>query len=164
MSDFIDSFTTKCLEKGKCKPREICEEAAKEIDRIDDELDRIYALRTQRDNYVSVMRSFGHDFGKSRGRRSKPPMVNPEISNADDDPSFLKLIHSVCEEVEKSDYPLTPRRLISGVGYEGSDPSPVYVSLKWLLDRGILKRNEDRAFLPGEKWDSRQTETANKKA
>lgn len=160
--DFIDVFTTECLANGICKPVEICNVALQEIEKIDTELDRITNLRSQRDNYMGVLRSFGHDAAKARGRRNKIPMINPEISESDKDPSFIELLNAVCKEIETSDNPLTSRRLISGVGFEGSDPSPVYVSLKWLLDRGILKRDNDRAFLPGENWENRFQETTKK--
>lgn len=162
--DFVDSFMSECLVNDIRRPADICKAAEAEIEKIELELSRVTDLRAQRDNYLQVLRTFGHDTAKARGRRNTPPMVNPDIATADDDPGFLGLVDDVCSEIEKSDIPLTPRTITANVGFGGRDPSPVYVALKWLLDRGILFRLEDRSFLPGKNWDSRRTKTTTKEA
>jgi hypothetical protein len=157
-NDFVESFISHCLEKGITNMADICQEAIKERDEIDAELEKIHDLRERRENLQKVLRSLNHEEAK-RGRRSKPPMVNPNIGEGDEDPTYSGLLESICDTINEATRSLTSREIINKVGYDGLDPSPVYMGMKWLLERGIIKRNDDRTMERGGEWERRPSKS-----
>lgn len=154
--DFVDTFITECIDKGITNMADICNVALLRRNELDKKIEEIQVLKTERENLQNVLRSLNHDEAKSRGRRTKPPMVNLNIMDDENDPTYTNLLCSICDIVGESPGPLTPREIITKIGYSNDDPSPVYMAIKWLAGRGILCRNpSDRTIECGEKWEDR---------
>jgi len=162
MSDFVEDFISSCVDSGITKPADMCKKAIERRNEIDSELEKIYELREERDKLQKVLKAFNHEDVK-RSRRIKPTIVNNELKEAEDDPSYKELLKEIVDVVESSSKPLTSRELIDKVGYDGLDPSPVYLAIKWLFERSVLMRDEEkksptfRAILKGSAWDNRNT-------
>lgn len=151
--DFVENFISICLEKGITNMADICSKAIERRDEIDKRLEEILILREERDNLQKVLRSLNHEESR-KGRRSKPPIVNMSIGNDDSEVTFTPLLKDICKAVEESTRPLSSREIITKV-WDGQDPTPVYMGIKYLFERGILKRNNDRAIEAGNNWNSR---------
>jgi len=156
MSDFVENFISNCINDGISKPSDICNKALDRRNEIDLELEKIYELREERDNLQKVLKSLNHE--EARRRRVKSPTINNELKDAEKDPSYIELLKEIAGVVENSSKPLTSREIIVKVGYDGLDPSPVYMAVKWLFERSVLQRNkEDRTITKGTDWDNRNT-------
>ena len=153
--DFVDEYIDACLEEDIVKPADICDRAIKDIEDIDKQLEEYNQLRIKKNNLVQVLRTFNHEQGRARGRRVVAPMVNPNAADVDSDPSYKSLLIDICNIVAETETSTTMREFMSKTGYDITDPTPLYQAMKWLLKRGILKRNEDRSVEEGSKWEER---------
>lgn len=152
--DFVENFISECLEQGITNMADICNKAIEKRDEIDAKLEEIQPLREQRENLQKVLRSLNHNESK-RGRRNLPPMINASIGNDDGDITFQPLLIDICNVINNATRPLTSREIVTQVGWDKQDPTPIFMGIKYLFERGILKRNNDRAVGPGENWDYR---------
>lgn len=56
---FIANYMKKCVDSGKTSPEDICEEAKKEIEELDEKLEELNVLRTRQGHLRMVIRSLG---------------------------------------------------------------------------------------------------------
>jgi hypothetical protein len=153
---FVEEFISQCVDEDIASPKDICAKAVKRVDEITEALKGHNALRVELRNLNKVLRHFNHDSVK-RKRKKRTPAINPNLATSDMEPSFIEQLAQICSFVDSSDDPVTPRNIMDGVG-DIEEHTEVYVAIKWLCENGILKRNEDRSLIKGEKWDERPTE------
>jgi histidinol phosphatase-like enzyme len=153
MSDFVEDYINNCLNDDVSNMAEICKKAILERDEIDKKISEIKKLKERRDNLQKVLKSLNHKEGNLR--KPKPPMVNVEISSLNDDPAYADMIKDICEIIDKYNEPITPSKIIKEIGYENEDPTSVYMSIKWLCEKGILMKNQDRTISKSKNWDKR---------
>jgi len=152
--DFVETFISECIDNGITNMGDICNLALEKRNELDKKIEEIQALKIQREKLQDVLRSLNHDESKGRGRRSKQPIVN--IIDDENDPTYTNLLCDICDIIDKSHGPMTPREVITQIGYSNDDPSPVYMAIKWLASRGVLSRNSfDRTIERGENWGDR---------
>lgn len=152
MSKFVEDYINECLEKGVSKINDICDLATQEIESIDEEIEHIYILKERRDDLVKVLKNFNKN--NIYGKKNKEEQEEPELVNINKTPSYNDLLVKICDKFV-DDSPLTTSIIISSIGYENKDPTHIYVALKWLLDCGILERDENRSFKKGPAWTTK---------
>jgi len=153
--EFVEEYVDSCFDAGIVKPDQICQKVLEDIDAIDKRLEEYKTLRNKRNNLVKVLRAFNHAEGKNRGRRARAPMINPDVADVDNDPSYKDVLVDICNTIEEYDRSVTMREVISKSKFDTEDATPLYQAMKWLFNRGIVKRNEDRSVEPGPKWNER---------
>lgn len=153
--EFVEQYVDDCFDAGVVKPDDICKKALEDISDIDKQLEEYKTLRTRRNNLVKVLRAFNHEEGKARGRRARAPMINPDVADVDSDPSYKDVLVDICNIIEEYDRAVSMREVISKSKFDTEDATPLYQAMKWLFNRGIVKRNEDRSIESGPKWDER---------
>ena len=161
--NFVEEYMSECIDRGICTPKDICNRAMQRIDDIDEELLRHQALRKEKSNLEMVLRTFNHEAFK-KPRKSKEPMINSEVAEADLDPSYINLLSSICGFIDQSEHSVMPREIIDRMlknnaiehGTVDDKQRCIYMSIKWLLDRGIIRRDEaNRSLSQGKNWEDR---------
>lgn len=153
--EFVEQYVDSCFDEGIVKPDDICKKALDDIAELDNQLEEYKTLRIRRNNLIQVLRAFNHEEGKSRGRRARAPMINPEVTDVDHDPSYKDVLVDICNAISEYNRPVTMREVIIKSKYDTEDTTPLYQAMKWLFNQGIVKRNEDRSVEPGPKWNDR---------
>ena len=151
--EFVENFIDNCIDNGTTKPKDICEKALARIDIIDQELQEYRDLRIEKQRLIKVLKAFNHEGAKNRGRRPRAPMINPDVE-INDDPSYKDVLAKICDIVEHNS-PIEMRELTEKTGYDLQDVTPLYTAVKWLFNRGILSRQENRALVKGTQWENR---------
>lgn len=162
MYDFVEQYISDCIEDGVNSPKDICHHVLKEIAEVDKILAQQNQLRTKRANLQKVLRNFNHESLKKP--RKNTILVNPDVADEDLDPSYKNLLVNVCDFIKESSRPVMPREIMDSMmmqnvvdcDYVDDKQRCVYMSIKWLLDKGIVSRNDtDRSIFPGENWNHR---------
>ena len=163
MSEFVENYISDCIDHGICTPKDMCDHALNRIDDIDEELMRHHQLRKEKNDLQLVLRTFGHESFK-KPRRGHTPMINPEVAEAELDPSYAHLLSSICDFIDQSARPVMPREIMDKMLHDNAiehgnvedKQRCIYMSIKRLLDQGIISRNdEDRSISPGNNWNEK---------
>jgi len=155
MADFVQDFISECIDNGFSKPTDIIKIALEKRNKIDEEIEKICKLKEERDNLQKVLKVFNYEDVR-KPRRIKTSAINNELNESEKDPSYMELIKDVVDVVESANRGLTSRELIVKVGYDGLDPSPIYMAIKWLFSKLILKRDlETKIITKGSAWEER---------
>lgn len=150
--NFVAKYITNCARSGFDSPPQICEKAKEEIENIDKEILKINSLRLLKKNLMDVLKSFGHDSAKRPRKNIVPSVIGSDEDERD--PEFLEYVQKICKVVEEKQRSVSPREIMDSVG--GLEQNQVvYMSIKWLCDKGILTRKEDRTLTKGVNWESR---------
>jgi len=152
--EFVADYVQECIKQGIQFPSDIRKCAEEEINRINDEIQKIELLRGRQGNLRAVIRHMGGNV--------KPVKV---ISNTMDftmvwgelEDSFKRLCVSICNFIQGHGEKKLPREIIDAVRIE-SDPygKAVYSAIKWLEHNNVIERidtNEGRAIVKGSAWD-----------
>lgn len=151
--NFVAEYITDCAKNGVASPPEICEKAKEEIKNIDQKILEINSLRMRKKNLLDVLKSFGHDSTKRPRKNVVPSVIGPS-ANEEMNPEFLQYIKGICKTVEEKSRSVSPREIMDSIG--GLEHNQiVYLSIKWLCDKGILTRKEDRTLTKGVNWNTR---------
>jgi len=162
-SDFVEKYISDCIDQGFCSPKEICNRVLVRIDELDEELIRQNNLRKEKGDLQMVLRTFSHESSK-KPRKSRSPIINPEVAEVDLEPSYINLLSNICNFIENSKRSVMPREIMDRMlrekqvehGNVDDKQRCVYMSIKWLLDRGIVNRDDvDRSITPGNNWKER---------
>ena len=152
MADFVDEYIDECMKNGLTKIPDIIKHVVQKRDDLDVEIKKIYSLKEERDNLQKVLKTLGYEEVK-RGRKARTPMVS-EAEDTQNSDLFNSLLLDICEVIGEASGPMTSREIITEVGYDGGDPTPIYSGLQWLIEKKIFERVE-RNFVKGSEWDSR---------
>ena len=146
--DFLNEYVIESIKSGYCSPKEICDRALNELNDIDKKIRETNILRIKSKNLKQVLKNFGHDSANKRKNVSEFLLE----SNLND--LYNTTVINICEFVEYKCKPVTSREILDNVGNR-EQHQQTYMAIKWLCDSGILSRNSDRSFIPGENWDKR---------
>lgn len=158
--DFVEKYISDCIERGICTPKDICNHVLERIDEIDKELIQQNGIRQEKTSLQAVLRTFNHESFK-KPKKTKSPMINLDVEEDDLEPSYKNLLAGICEFMENQKRPVMPREIIDGMfskcdGSVDNKQRSIYMSIKWLLDKGIVSRNdEDRSISMGKNWEKR---------
>ncbi len=154
--DFVEQYIEECFNAGISKPTDICSKALKDIEAVEVKIEELRGLGVMKNNLVQVLRALNHEEGKNRGRKARAPMINPDITDLDSNPSYLEVLVKICDIIDQASSAPTMAEIIAKSGYDTQDPTPLYQAIKWLFNRGVIVRNEeDRTHMKGPKWDER---------
>lgn len=154
MSDFVEDFVEMCLDQDITKPIDITNEALRQRDEIDLKLEEFQKLREHRDNLTKVIRSLNPEL---KERKKTVTSIYPDLVNDDITDQMRDIIKLIFKFINETDKNVSSREVIAGVGWDNDEPSPVYLSIRFLLENGILSRNADRTLLKGPEWDNRDS-------
>ena len=156
--EFVDQYMEECIVAGASSPTLMCERAISRLKEIEVEIERLGALRKEKANLMSVLKTFDHDFIK-RKSKVKMPIINDDLLDADNNPGYKEVLIKICDVVFNANSPVNPREIVESTGYSTKDPTGVYMGIQWLHKRGIIKRNSDRTIDIGENWNDRPQES-----
>jgi len=154
---FMADFIAKCVADGQNTPAKMCECAEAEASLLEKRIRGIEALRTEQSYLRTIIRKLG---GSKQIRRSKIPTVRVDasVSEADLDPYTRKLCVDICSYLENFGDKKTARDVMDSVA-SINEHSSVYLAIKWLADKGILKRDESSydhpVIIRGDNWEKR---------
>lgn len=154
-AEFVEQFVDDCLIDGLSKPEDICSKAIAEIAEIDKTLEEYKYIRQKKNNLLQVLKTFNHDNGKTKSRKVRAPVINPDVQNVDENPAYKCLLIEICDIVENINGPVTTREVLDKTNYDTKDPTPLYQAMKWLFNSGILSQNADRTVDKGPNWSNR---------
>jgi hypothetical protein len=152
MSDFVEDFLEKCIDKGITKPADIASEALKQRDLIDVQLKDFQKIRELRDNLTKVIRSLNPEL---KEKKKAVISIYPDLVDDNLTDSAKNIANAICDYMNPLDSSATSRDIIGGIGWGAEEPTPVYMSIRYLLEKGILLRNADRSFTKGPNWENR---------
>ncbi len=157
-NEFVNDFVDQCINSGKNNPKDIILEAQSKIDELEEKIKQIELLRSQQNNYRSVIKHLG---GGDVVRKAKRPVtVDTSVSEEDLPPYIRSLCVKICSFIENNKEDITPRMILDHCG-SLQENKAAFVALKWLHDHGIVDRKTDgmaRLVIVGPKWDERPTE------
>jgi hypothetical protein len=135
--DFIDEFISSCTDNGITNISDISKKASSKIKEIDCEISRLTALK---ESYKKVVLS----------------LDLRDDSNFGKDGWMVNSIISVFENIDN----ITSGEIIRSVGDNIKNPELVYTSnvykkIKALEASGILKKNPDRTYSKGHRWNDK---------
>jgi len=163
MGDFVEKYISDCIDHGICSPKEMCDHALNRIDEIDEELMVQNTLRKEKNHLQMVLRTFNHESSK-KPRKSRVPIINPDVAETDLEPSYINLLSSICDFIKASKRSVMPREIMDRMlrdnkvehGNVDDKQRCIYMSIKWLLDKGMVNRDDtDRSISPGKNWKDR---------
>jgi hypothetical protein len=135
--DFIDEFISNCIDNGITNISDISKKATSNIKDIDHEISRLVSLK---ESYKKVVLSLDlrndSNFGK--------------------DGWMINCIINIFENLNN----ITSGEIIRSVGDNIKNPELVYTSnvykqIKALEASGILKKNQDRTYSKGDRWEDK---------
>jgi hypothetical protein len=139
---------------ARCAADEVdpIERAKSEIDEIDAKLKEADRLRCQRADLVAVMEHLGnHTYRRQRMIPDVPP-----VELADDTMAAKDVRCRIVRAIHR-DGGLTVREIINAVGtYQ--EQSRVIRSIKFLGERGVVRRDEEGRVIPGPNWKGLDSE------
>jgi len=153
---FMTDFISECVQNGDNSPPQICKCAEEEIKRLDEKIKEIEGLRTKQGHLRAVIKKLNGEVEDRRKKYISAP-IDSSVEESGLDPYIRQLCVDICTFVDSQDTEVTVRDIIDAVASIEANSS-VYISVKWLVDRGILMRGNnavDRAIVKGEKWDER---------
>jgi hypothetical protein len=152
--DFLNEYINTCISEGTSSPKDICQKALNEIQELNKQIAEANALRIKVKNLHFVLRNFNHESTRKQRRNNIVTAMNNTLNNNIEDISYKALIINICEYFENIEESVTPRVIMDTLcGVEQN--AAVYMAIKWLCDRGILTRNEDRTLNKGLNWEMR---------
>ena len=155
---FMSDFIKQCIADGKNSPGEICEVANEKIDELDIEIKKIELLRTRQSNLRTVIRRLGGEIQTKC--KPKHSSIKMDFSASEDklNSSIRDLCIKICKFMENSKR-ATVRDIMDSVA-NIEESTSVFMSIKWLADKGILSRDEtssERVVILGDSWENRPT-------
>ena len=78
------------------------------------------------------------------------------LSESELESDFRQYCSKICDLVESISNPITVRMIMDGVSSSYENESIIYTAIKWLLEKGILERDENtRCLFKGYNWHAR---------
>ena len=151
--DFIEQFISSCIKEGICSPNAICNAALKRIDEIDEILREQNVFRIEKANLRKVLRNFEHESIK-RIKISKLNLINSDTSLNDMDASHKEFLIKICNYIGSVNKPITGREIMDAVG-KMEENAYIYMAIKWLCEKNVLIRRDDRCLEKGDGWENR---------
>jgi hypothetical protein len=158
--DFLEDFINWCIADGKSTPEEICATALKEIRDLDEKIAEIEKLRSEQANYRMIIRRLGGDIKRPKRKKASSLDLDFTVPEYKLDKNIRFLCVSVCNLLEK-EKKATVRRILDNVAKSIDESEPVYIAIKWLVENGILERDNEtieRVITLGPKWQDRPYE------
>jgi hypothetical protein len=145
---FIVTYLAKCA-ADEVDPRE---RAKEEIAQIDVQLKEADKLRCRRSDLVAVLDHVGdHSYKRQRVIPDTPP-----IELADDTEAARDVRRRIICRLYKEGG-MTVREIIQAVGSYRED-ARVIRQIKFLGERGVVRRDEEGRVIPGPKWNGLDSE------
>lgn len=137
-TEYIDEL----IEQGFSTPDSICKEAEKRLDEIEKKIEEKSVL-------IDLLKIHNYNSKYTTRKKTFTEQVTTYSTNKDISNSIIILV----EKMNKEN--ISKKEILIEVGYDNQDPTPVYIVLKDLLEKGILKQNDvDRSVSKGHNWDS----------
>ena len=146
----VEEYIDQAIDNGYTTTSSIIEKVQTRLEEIEKLLTDLDKLREEKILLVNVLRSYKQDTSKFQ---IKKKIFNRElgVTIQTDKEINNKIIEIMKENKFES---IMKKDIIIGVGYDSKDPSPVYLVLKDLLEKGILIQNDNRTISRGPKWES----------
>ena len=145
-------FIADCAARSITSPQGIVAEAGKRVKEIDAEIQRVDILRKERTMMIGLIKMFGFDAPKSS--RKSAPVISDDATQDQLDEQTLANAIKLCELIGRKGS-MKPASIFQEWNILPSDAFEIYNVIKWLCQRGILVRNDDRSVGRGPSWESR---------
>lgn len=148
-NQFISSFIIECVSKGISLTNDICNEALKQIEICNEELNKADLLRIKKNNLIAVLKNFNHNsMLRLRGNKTNTNSINIINETSEEQKFLMTKIYSFLEKssnIKASD-------VINAFGGYG-EQTKIYTAIKSLGSLDIIKRDESGFIIKGEKWN-----------
>ena len=155
-NSFVSNFITKCVRSGINTPSNICLVAEKELNKIEETINKIEPLRTVQSNLRKVLRQIGGNRYK-RCRKSIPSIEDFSIPIKDLQDNTRQMCDKICDFLSKQNAGVSARNIMDNVANKEKN-TEVYSAIQRLEEHGILKRFEksfDKTIHKGDCWADR---------
>lgn len=150
IENLVSDYIFKCAKDGICTIEDMKKHIDKEIHKINEKLVAVEPLRLERANLQKISEKFSAMLQEDKAK-----------SEFDDDSKEMADMHERVIRIVDKQSPLSNREIILKFQEEDQDAynedAKIIRAIKFLADKGILDKNEDRKIIKGPKWDQQQS-------
>jgi len=139
---YIDSL----VDQGYTTPTKIVDEVTNRLLKVNEDLAKLNDLREEKYLLLEVLKSYKKDVSKFSSRNKIFEEVLPVKTDKEISDKIVEIVRNT------SFISIMKKEILIIVCYDNKDPSPVYIAIRDLLKKGILKQNEDRTISKGDCW------------
>ncbi len=149
MVNEVSDYVAECFKNGVTDYEGVCAKAKERIKEIDPELAKIDVLRAEKIKLTNVLRELHDDSVKRNRNAPSAPNIELDDSNLE----AQKLRYEICKLIEETGAILNSDLIQKVGGYSGHQR--VIRAVKFLGEKGILARDDERRHIPGPNWNER---------
>lgn len=142
--DFVQDYVCSLVEQGITRKEDMVSFIEGQISNLDEEIAKINALYTQKTNLLKVLKMFGT---KESVKETAKDIIDASksIDELGNDREIVVKVTRFLSDKDK----VSPRDVMDALG---GMQEKVYLTIKWLTDRGEISRDESRKIVKTDRF------------